>query len=374
MKEIVNLVSDEEEELPSGPSAGLDTIHSVSALATSRNTCSPSPTQTQREGSTPVIKVSATTNFSTCELLKAPSGSSARSQSFPSPSMSSQSEMTIERDLNHHAVKTQTLDSPPRVRTQQEMLRILTGSILLSKTRKKDGTTSDTPHEPFNPTEHPILTETKQLSPPQTSGYDSSSFFHRRRCTAGTFKFCNDEEDWNIRLCSLVPFERSLQQNLPMTDKPKSELNKTRRKVTPGKSLIKRSPTPKSLDKLEALVSPNHTEDDENIPKATDRLCNEVELFTDLYKATIKLEFFVDFPKPIKGKYPTTPVPFIPIILIKRVILKKEEKSFWDALKSQKKENRRQVFVRSTANLVSLVKAMKCWPHPESSDSDRQGL
>ncbi|PMD26920.1 hypothetical protein NA56DRAFT_730363 [Hyaloscypha hepaticicola] len=119
---------------------------------------------------------------------------------------------------------------------------------------------------------------------------------------------------------------------------------------------------------------PNHTEDDENIPKATDRLCNEVELFTDLYKATIKLEFFVDFPKPIKGKYPTTPVPFIPIILIKRVILKKEEKSFWDALKSQKKENRRQVFVRSTANLVSLVKAMKCWPHPESSDSDRQGL
>jgi hypothetical protein len=133
-----------------------------------------------------------------------------------------------------------------------------------------------------------------------------------------------------------------------------------RGKATPGKSATQRSPIPKSLDKLDALVSPDHTEDDESIPKAKYRSCNEVELFTRLCKANIKLEFFVDFPKPIKEKYPTTPVPFIPMALIKRVILKEEEKSFWDAMKSRKKENRRQVLVRSAANLVSLVKAMKC--------------
>jgi hypothetical protein len=71
------------------------------------------------------------------------------------------------------------------------------------------------------------------------------------------------------------------------------------------------------------------------------------------------LEFFVDFLKNTKGKYPTIPVPFIPILLIKRVILKEEEKSFWDAMKSRKKENRRQVLVRSDTNLIGLVKAMK---------------
>jgi hypothetical protein len=44
LEKIINLISDDEEELPSGPPARINSIFSVSGLATSRNPCSPSPT------------------------------------------------------------------------------------------------------------------------------------------------------------------------------------------------------------------------------------------------------------------------------------------------------------------------------------------
>jgi hypothetical protein len=169
--------------------------------------------------------------------------------------------------------------------------------------------------------------------------------------------------DWNIRLCSLVPFEGSSHQNLPETDEPKPELNRKVGKAASGKSSTKRSPTPKPSDKLDTLI-----------PKAKDRSYDEVELFTDPCKATVKLEFSVDFAKPMKGKYSTTEVLFIPTALINRVLPEKAQKSFRNAMKSRKKENRKQVLAISASDLVSLVKAMQYWPHPESSGLDRQEL